>query len=353
MIEYKRESAEGKEIFTVEFEKNRHKVEEIIGYTFRDGRLLCQAFTRPSYCNEIKMRGGSPPQSYQVLEFFGDGILSAAIITLMIRRCSERCFYGLRTSLNEGDFSNIKSRLSDKRNLSKSMRALGLSQYLLLGAGDRKLGVAEEDSVLEDLFESIIGAVYIDCDFSAETVCDVVGHMLDVGDYLQRSGETVKSPKNALQEYCADKARRLPPPVYSLTAESGPEHDRRYEYLCSIGGRPLETGIGKNKTQAESDAAEKTLRRLLAEEAEGGKTRELKNPVVSLSRYAAERHLPAPIYTDLGEREETGDYAKVFLASCRLCGRTEEGEGRSKKEARGNAAQKLLAAFKKNYKHDL
>lgn len=330
----------------MEFEKNRHAIEETIGYTFRDGSLLRQAFTRTSYCNEKKMRGEAVPQSNEVLEFFGDGVLSAAVISLLIRRCSERCSYGVYTSLDEGDFSNIKSHLSDKRNLSKSMRELGLSRYLLLGAGDRKMGIAEEPSVMEDLFESIVGAVYIDCGFSMETVEGVVGRMLDVGDYLQRSGEAVKSPKNALQEYCADKARRLPPPVYSMISESGPEHAREYAYLCTIGGVPYETGIGKNRTQAESDAAEKTLRRLLAEQPEEEEKGNAPSATASLARYAAKRRIPPPCYTDLGERCDTGDYAKIFLAECRLGNRSATGEGRSKKEAKNAAAENLMQSLK-------
>ena len=140
----------------MDFEKNRHKIEERIGYRFRDPSLLKQAFTRTSFCNEMKMRGGEIPQSNEVLEFFGDGILSATIITYMIRDFSTRCDYGIRTALAEGDFSNIKARLSDKKNLSKSMRELGLQQYLILGAGDAKTGAAEEPSVMEEDRKSVV-----------------------------------------------------------------------------------------------------------------------------------------------------------------------------------------------------
>lgn len=327
-----------------DFESARQKIEERIGYRFRDPSLLKQAFTRTSFCNEEKMRGEDAPQSNEVLEFFGDGILSAAIITFMIRDFSTRCAYGIRTALAEGDFSNIKARLSDKKNLSKSMRELGLQQYLILGAGDAKTGTAEEPSVMEDLFESIIGAVYIDsgCDMSA--VLPIVARMLDVGEYLTKKGDAVKSPKNALQEYCADKKHRLPPPVYTVVAESGPEHRRMYEYLCTIGGKAYGRGAGKNRIAAESAAAEETLRLLTEDEppakaAIGGAG---ECATGRLAGYAAARHLPPPVYEDLGEAGDDA-YERYYRALCRFGGYRAEGVGRSKKEAKSAAAQKVLA----------
>ena len=328
----------------MDFEKNRHTIEDTLGYRFRDPSLLKQAFTRTSYCNEAKMRGGEVPQSNEVLEFFGDGILSAAIITFMIRDFSTRCPYGIRTALAEGDFSNIKSRLSDKKNLAKSMRELGLQEYLILGAGDAKTGAADEPSVMEDLFESIVGAVYIDSGCDLSVVLPIVSRMLDVGEYLTKSGDAVKSPKNALQEFCADKKHRLPSPVYTVVAESGPEHKRTYEYLCTVGGKSYGRGIGKNRTVAESAAAEKTLRMLEAEWA-AADTLQAKETSASacerLSKYAASRRLPPPIYEDLGEAG--GDeYERYYRASCRFGSYRAEGEGRSKKEAKNAAAAKIF-----------
>lgn len=328
----------------MDFEKNRHKIEERIGYRFRDPSLLKQAFTRTSFCNEMKMRGGEIPQSNEVLEFFGDGILSATIITYMIRDFSTRCDYGIRTALAEGDFSNIKARLSDKKNLSKSMRELGLQQYLILGAGDAKTGAAEEPSVMEDLFESIVGAVYIDsgCDLCA--VLPIVSRMLDVGEYLKQKGDAVKSPKNTLQEFCADKKRRLPAPVYSVVSVSGPEHRRTYECLCTIDGKEYGHGVGKNRAAAESAAAETTLGWLLAaEESRGGDAAKSgESATVRLGAYAAAHRLPPPVYEDLGEFGEDA-YERYYRAACRFGKLRTVGAARSKKEARAAAAAEMIA----------
>ena len=155
------------------------EIERIIGYTFKDKSLLLQSFTRTSFCNEHNGHG-EEYQSNEVLEFFGDGVLSVAIISFMLNECTARYSHGIKTELNEGDFSNLKSKLSDKQNLSKSMKALGLQKYLRMGEGDAKLGIADEPSVMEDLFESIIGAIYVDSDMSMEAVIKSVTGMLDM-----------------------------------------------------------------------------------------------------------------------------------------------------------------------------
>ena len=193
------------------FEKYIPIIEEKLGYTFRDKGLLMQAFTRTSLCNEQDKRDAVRYSSNEVLEFIGDGVLSLAIITVLISKNTERYEYGIRTGLGEGDFSNVKSKLSDKKNLSDSMRELGLQKYLRMGEGDAKLGIENEPSVMEDLFESIIGAVYIDCAHDMRTVAAVISGMLDTGNDLEKSGAVLQSYKNAIQEWCADRRRRLPP----------------------------------------------------------------------------------------------------------------------------------------------
>ena len=252
-------------------------IERVIGYTFRDKGLLRQAFTRSSWRNEHPKDGY---QSNEVLEFFGDSVLSVAIISFLLSDSTERCEYGIRTELGEGDFSNIKSKLSDKTNLAVSMAKLGLAKHLLLGEGDAKLGISGEPSVMEDLFESIVGAVYIDSDKSLDMVTKVVTKMLDMSVYSDSSVASV-SPKNALQEWCADKKRRLPPPVYRTISETGPDHKKEYERGVYIGERLLASARGKNQKTADTLAAKEALRMLVAEERAKEKTPE---PPASMAR---------------------------------------------------------------------
>lgn len=234
-------------------------IESGIGYVFRDKNLLCQAFTRESFVNEYRQRhAGERIQSNEVLEFFGDGVLSAAVVSLLIRDFSTRTENGVLTSLTEGQLSNMKAKLSDKKNLSRSIEKSGLQQYLLMSEGDKKLGIENQPSVMEDLFESILGAVYIDSEKSADAVMEVVSRVLDFEAYAAKNGN-VQSCKNALQEYCADKKRRLPPPAYETVEESGPDHAKVYTRVCTIGEDYYGTGVGKNLKLADEEAAKNTL----------------------------------------------------------------------------------------------
>ena len=257
-------------------ELNVGEIEKKIGYTFRDKSLLTQAFTRTSYCNEINPGAKVKYHSNEVLEFFGDGVLSLSIITFLLKECTERYEHGIRTELGEGDFSNIKSKLSDKQNLSKSMKALGLEKHLLMGEGDAKLGIQNEPSVMEDLFESIVGAIFIDSGMNIQAVIDAVSGMLDMTVYTERQ-KIAQSAKNALQEWCADKKRRLPAPRYETLSEDGPDHKKTYMRGCYIGDKLTGRGIGKNFKLADAAAAEDALKILMAQEEQNLKTKVVKS----------------------------------------------------------------------------
>ena len=256
-------------------ELNFGEIEKKIGYTFKDKSLLTQAFTRTSFCNEINPTVKVKYHSNEVLEFFGDGVLSLSIITFLLKECTERYEHGIRTELGEGDFSNIKSKLSDKQNLSKSMKALGLEKHLLMGEGDAKLGIQNEPSVMEDLFESIVGAIFIDSGMNIQAVIDSVSGMLDMAVYTEKQKVT-QSAKNALQEWCADKKRRLPAPRYETISEDGPDHKKTYMRGCYIGDKLMGRGIGKNFKLADAAAAEDALKALVAKEEQNLKTKVVK-----------------------------------------------------------------------------
>lgn len=240
---------------------NCAEIEKIIGYEFKNKSLLRQAFTRESYCNEMRAVGVHV-QSNEVLEFCGDSVLGACVITILMEKYSSFGQAGMNSSLEEGNFSNIKSRLSDKHMLSERVYELGLYEYLLLNRGDEKMNIATQPSVMEDLFESIVGAVYFDSGKNMALVISLIDRMLDVEKYLEKNDpHSLKSSKNKLQEWCQDK--KLERPVYTVIDECGPEHEKSYTVLCTIEGKPYSKGKGKNKKAAESDAAEKTYNSLV------------------------------------------------------------------------------------------
>ena len=248
---------------------NRVQIENIekhIGYIFRDKSLLIQAFTRASFCNEENVRAKEKYQSNEVLEFFGDSALSLAIVTDLIKTKTKRYSHGVKTDLAEGDFSNIRSKLADKKNLSENISRLDLEKYLIMGEGDKKLSIEAQPSVREDLLESLVGAVYIDSDFSMDAVIGVVSVLLDIDNFLSEASVPSQSAKNMLQEWCQDKKRRIPLPVYEIIAKDGPEHDPVFTVACYIDGKEYGRGKGKNQKLAASAAAEETLKKLGAQE---------------------------------------------------------------------------------------
>lgn len=329
------------------FNESIKEIEAKIGYTFKDKGLLAQAFTRTSFCNEHRAPGGEAYQSNEVLEFFGDSILSSAIVTLFIKEYTERYAYGVRTRLAEGDFTVIRSKLSDKKNLSDTVTKLQLAKYLRMGGGDEKLGIADEPSVKEDLFESIIGAVYIDSGFDMARTISVVASMLDIKRFINSDGTkkstTVQSFKNQLQEFCADKKRRLPPPSYKTVSESGPEHKKVYERACYVGDRLVAVGKGKNQKLADTDAAEKALAVLIAEDDKKKAPTPDAQAIVKLKEYARSHKSVSPVFRDLGETEKSTPVLREYAVMCSLGDVSAIGAAQDKSSARCAAAEKVLS----------
>jgi len=322
----------------MDFKRHIAEIEKKIGYTFRDKSLLTQAFTRESFCNENNGRGVIYKSS-EVLEFFGDSVLSTAIVGLMLEDKVKRYEHGIYTELDEGDFSNIRSKLSDKRNLSVSMARLGLQEYLIMGEGDAKLGIENEPSVMEDLFESIVGAVYIDSGKDMEVATRLVSKMLDMKAFIS-SEPPIQSYKNALQEYCSDKKRRLPAPVYKTVFESGPDHKKVYERACYIGEELIATGSGKNLKIADAAAAEKALS--LLKKREKPEAAPSTEAISKLRALASSKKATSPEYRDLGETPRSSPSNPEYAVECRFMGKTATMVGASKQEARALAAAKLL-----------
>ena len=247
------------------FEKSIPRIEEVLGYTFRDKALLRQAFTRGSYCNEAH---GERAVSNEVLEFCGDSVLSAAIVTILAERYATRHpEAGLVSELGEGDFSIIKSNLTNKSMLGERMKAAGLAAYMRIGMGDRVKRIWEEPSVREDLFESVIGAIWFDSDGDMGTIIRVLRPLLDLDAYLKRSEAPASpSPKNAVQEWCDSQKNRGATFAYVKVGESGPDHDKHYTVECRVTAKDgsvfIGRGEGRSTKRAEIEAAADVLRLL-------------------------------------------------------------------------------------------
>ena len=177
-----------------------------IGYNFKNLDLLKQAFTRRSYTEE----NGS--ENNEVLEFIGDKALDYVVVKLLIEKYGHSVGIDQADSIimpfsekhlqlnkknnqvinenffhcdyNEDELTRTKSRMVSKRTLASRMDELGFSEHLIMGNGDIQNNINEEDSVKEDLFEAIIGAVVIDSNWNQKAIQSVVEAMLAPDDFL-------------------------------------------------------------------------------------------------------------------------------------------------------------------------
>jgi ribonuclease-3 len=220
------------------------RLQEAIGYRFRDPQLLTQALTHRS-C-------GAPHN--ERLEFLGDGLLNFAI---------GEAVFATRARANEGEMSRLRASLVRGDKLAVIARRLDLGDSLHLGSGELKSGGYRRDSILGDAVEALLAAVYLDGGFeAARAVCL---HLF--APELESLPDAVaeKDAKTRLQETLQADGRPLP--EYLLLEESGPPHQRRFHVRCRLidDGREADAE-GAGRKVAEQRAAE----RMLALLADGG-----------------------------------------------------------------------------------
>lgn len=160
-----------------------------IGYEFRNHDLLKQAFTRRSCTAE---NGG---ENNEVLEFIGDKALDFTVVKFLIQNYghisnSDSAENSFNCNFDEDELSKIKSRMVCKKSLACRMDELGFSEHLIMGKGDIQNNINEEDSVKEDLFEAIIGAVVLDSGWNQGIIQSVVEVMLVSEDFLKDDTDT-------------------------------------------------------------------------------------------------------------------------------------------------------------------
>ena len=159
-------------------------IQEQIGYRFKNTDLLQQAFVRRSYSKE---NGG---EDNEVLEFIGDKALDFVVVKLLAEKygsyssdyddCNE-----FISEYREGKLTEIKKKLVCREMLSSRIRMFGFQYELIMGKSDKDQNVGEKESVQEDLFEAIIGAVALDSNWNVENLENVVDLMLDPEFYLE------------------------------------------------------------------------------------------------------------------------------------------------------------------------
>jgi ribonuclease-3 len=227
-------------------------LEVALGYTFRDPQLLRQALTHSSHAHE---RGAGEDDNEQ-LEFLGDSILGFLVSDFLFRAYPR---------LTEGQLSKLKGFFVSSANLVKYAERMHLGAYLQLGKGEEKTGGRTKQALLVDALEAIIAAIYLDG--GIEEARRVTLHFFEPQlEDVEESDRQVNDFKTALQEQL--QARQLGAAGYSVTSESGPDHQKLFTVEVVVEGEPLARGIGLTKKAAEQAAARQALEDMLTPQEE-------------------------------------------------------------------------------------
>lgn len=220
---------------------NYDNLEQMIGYKFKNKQLLDTAFTHKSYVNE-KQCGSF--ESYERLEFLGDAILEYLVSDFLYSEYAKK---------SEGELTKLRASLVCEFTLSKLARELGFGSYGYFSKGEKSTGGPNRDSILCDMFESVLGALYLD------------GGMDEARQYVSRflltdieHKQLFYDAKTRLQEYSQKNGFKL---RYELVSETGPEHDKIFTVAVYLDDKRMCEGTGHSRKNAEQQAAYTTLKR--------------------------------------------------------------------------------------------
>jgi ribonuclease-3 len=221
-------------------------LEQHIGYRFGNLELLNNALVHRSFFNENPSDADCDNER---LEFLGDAVLGLCISDLLMNTFPNS---------TEGKLSKLRSSIVNETSLAELACKLTLGDYLLLGKGEELTGGRKKPSLLSDTFEAVIAAIYLDGGFE-KTMAYIKNLFAPI---IEAEDENViyKDYKTALQEVSQSLFKEIP--QYTLSAESGPDHDKTFEISLSVAGIIMTKGVGKSKKEAEQRAAKQALEEL-------------------------------------------------------------------------------------------
>lgn len=212
---------------------------------FNNQDLFKQAFVHRSFLNEAKEN----LESNERLEFLGDSILSFIVSEHLYKSYPE---------FDEGILTNLRSLVVNTKSLAKTARNLGFGEHLLLSKGEEESKGRENESILANTFEAVIGALYLDQGIDAVKVFLFEVLIPDVAEYVEK--RVFKDPKSLLQEHVQSKKQNSP--VYKVLHEEGPAHAKQFTIGVYVENELVGEGQGKSKQEAEEHAAEQALEKI-------------------------------------------------------------------------------------------
>jgi len=213
---------------------------DALGHRFEHPELLTEALTHPS----ARTRRGAGKRGYERLEFLGDRVLGLIIAELLWRRFPDEA---------EGALTRRHTSLVRRETLTSIAKEIGLGAHIVLSAGEESAGARANPSVLADVCEAVIAALYIDGGLNAAR--GFVERWWE--QRLTKLGAPPRDPKTALQEWAQARGRALP--IYRTVATEGPAHRRTFTVTVTVDGLPPATASGSSKRAAEAAAAAAAL----------------------------------------------------------------------------------------------
>lgn len=215
-------------------------LEEKIAYRFRDRRLLRQALTHSSYANEMKINRF---ENYERLEFLGDAVLELVSSDFLFREQRET---------PEGDLTKMRASMVCEPALAYCAREFCLERFILLGRGEEATGGRGRDSIVSDVMEALIGAIYLDGGLEEASAFI---HRFILSDLEHK--QLFYDAKTILQEIVQKENEGTL--HYELVKEEGPQHDKIFEVEAYVGEKKIGEGSGHSKKAAQQQAAYQAL----------------------------------------------------------------------------------------------
>jgi ribonuclease III len=218
--------------------------EDRLGYRFARRDLLTRALTHKSYSHEARHESAVDNETF---EFLGDSVLGFVIGDILFTRFP---------TLDEGALSKMKAYLVSATSLAEKARSYGMGEVIYLGVGEEKSGGRKKESLLANLFEAMIAAVYLDGGIAPARELIERSFAKDI-ESIDAEDLLFKDYKTALQELAQGQGLQLP--EYSVVQEVGPDHEKRFIVEVKVGSL-VARGEGSSKKEAQQEAAKHALR---------------------------------------------------------------------------------------------
>lgn len=220
-------------------------LEKLLNISFKNPKILQQAFYHRSYLNEVRVDS----ESNERLEFLGDAAISLVVSFNL---------FSQRPKDSEGALTNLRAHIVKTKSLTQAAKKLNLGKYLHLSKGEELGGGRENPQLLANTYEALLGAIYLDQ--GLETAQKVIRKTLLSLFAAELKSGPPKDAKSNLQEIVQEQFKQSP--YYKILETKGPDHAKQFIVAVYLNGKQYGKGTGGSKQLAEEQAAAEALQRL-------------------------------------------------------------------------------------------